>query len=159
MIPLAPIFTKSKELLEKLSLLLDKERLAYNDSDSSRIVHFAEQKHSLLDELDQLNEKRLNILIKFNILDRKNPTEEQFKVWLGNQDSHFDSLRFLVQDCDSLLKECKTKNNTNSRILSTLQKRNKHLFELLQGHSGKNKVYTSSGSTRPISSKQTIGRA
>ena len=159
MIPLAPVFIKSKELLEKLSLLLDKERHAYNDSDTSEIVHLSEQKQSLLDEMDQLNEKRINILIKFNILDRKKPTEEEFKVWLDKQDSHFDDIRLLIRECETLLKECKTKNHTNSRILSTLQKRNKHLFELLQGHSGKNKVYTSSGSTRPISSKQTIGRA
>ncbi|MDB4837973.1 flagellar protein FlgN [Marinomonas sp.] len=159
MIPITPVFIKSKELLEKLSLLLDKERHAFNESDSTKIINLSEQKQSLLDEMDLLNKKRINILIKFNILDRKKPSEEVFKDWLDIQDSTFDDLRLLISECETLLKACKTKNNTNSRILSTLQKRNKHLFELLQGHSGKNKVYTSKGSTRPISSKQTIGRA
>ena len=117
MIPIAPIFIRSKEVLEKLSALLDEERSAYGEVDSDTIINIAEQKQSLLDEMNQLNE------------------------------------------CEELLQHCKTKNNTNARILNTLQKRNKHLFELLQGHSSKNKVYTARGSTHPISSKHTLGRA
>ena len=159
MIPIASIFVKSKEILEKLSSLLDEERLAYSASDSEIIITLSEQKQALLDEMDQLNEKRINILIKFNILDRKKPAEQEFKNWLDQQDSSMDEVRLLMQECENILKTCKTKNNTNARILSTLQKRNKQLFELLQGHSGKNKVYTSRGSTLPISSKQTLGRA
>ena len=159
MIPIASIFARSKEVLEKLSSLLEEERLAYSASDSDVIINLSQQKQLLLDEMNQLNEKRVNMLIKFDILDRKKPTEQEFKNWLDMQDSSMDEVRLLMQDCEELLKKCKTKNNTNARILSTLQKRNKHLFELLQGHSGKNKVYTARGSTRPISSKQTLGRA
>jgi flagellar biosynthesis protein FlgN len=159
MIPVAPVFIRSKEILEKLSLLLDEERLAYGKLDSEAIIDLSEQKQALLDEMNQLNEKRVNILIKFDIVDRKNPTEEAFKNWLSLQDSSMDNIRLLMQECEALLRQCKTKNNTNARILNTLQKRNKHLFELLQGHSSKNKVYTARGSTRPISSKHTLGRA
>ncbi|MFT2097341.1 flagella synthesis protein FlgN [Marinomonas sp. 2405UD66-6] len=159
MIPIASIFIRSKETLEKLSVLLDEERIAYSASDSQVIIDLSEQKQALLDEMNQLNEKRVNMLIKFDVLDRKKPTEEEFKNWLDQQDSSMDDVRLLMRECESLLRTCKTKNNTNSRILNTLQKRNKHLFELLQGHNGKNKVYTARGSTRPISSKQTLGRA
>ena len=159
MIPIAPIFVRSKEILEKLSLLLDDERLAYGEVNSQTILSLSEQKQTLLDEMNQLNEKRVNVLIKFDIVDRKNPTEEAFKKWLSLQDSSMDNVRLLMQECDALLRQCKTKNNTNARILNTLQKRNKHLFELLQGHNSKNKVYTARGSTRPISSKHTLGRA
>ncbi|GGN15914.1 MULTISPECIES: flagella synthesis protein FlgN [Marinomonas] len=159
MIPIAPIFVRSKELLEKISLLLDEERLAYSKIDSDAIISLSEQKQELLNEMNQLNEKRVNILIKFDIVDRKKPTEEAFKHWLSLQDSSMDNVRLLMQECEALLRQCKTKNNTNARILNTLQKRNKHLFELLQGHSSKNKVYTARGSTRPISSKHTLGRA
>lgn len=159
MIPIAPIFIKSKETLQKLSLLLDEERLAYGESDSENIITLSKQKQTLLDEMNQLNEKRVNILIKFDILDRKKPAEQDFKDWLNLQDSSVDEIRLLMKECETLLKKCKTQNNTNTRILNTLQKRNRHLFELLQGHSNKNKVYTSRGSTRPISSKQTLGRA
>ncbi|MCW4629228.1 MULTISPECIES: flagella synthesis protein FlgN [Marinomonas] len=159
MIPIAPIFVRSKEILEKLSLLLDDERLAYGEVNSQTILSLSEQKQTLLDEMNQLNEKRVNVLIKFDIVDRKNPTEEAFKKWLSLQDSSMDNVRLLMQECDTLLRQCKTKNNTNARILNTLQKRNKHLFELLQGHNSKNKVYTARGSTRPISSKHTLGRA
>ncbi|MGJ8647639.1 MAG: flagella synthesis protein FlgN [Marinomonas colpomeniae] len=159
MIPIALIFVRSKEILENLSSLLDEERLAYGQSDSKKIINLAEQKQSLLDEMNQLNEKKINILIKFDIVDRRNPTEEEFKTWLSLQDSSMNDVRLLIQECEKLLKKCKTQNNTNARILSTLQKRNKHLYELLQGHSIKNKVYTSRGSTRPISSKHTLGRA
>ena len=159
MIPIAPIFIRSKEVLEKLSALLDEERSAYGEVDSDTIINIAEQKQSLLDEMNQLNEKRVNILIKFDIVDRKKPTEEEFKSWLNLQDSSLDNVRLLMHECEELLQHCKTKNNTNARILNTLQKRNKHLFELLQGHSSKNKVYTARGSTHPISSKHTLGRA
>lgn len=159
MIPIAPIFIKSKETLERLSLLLDEERLAYGELDSETIINLSEQKQTLLDEMNQLNEKRVNILIKFDVVDRKEPSEEDFKKWLALQDSSMDEVRLLMKDCEALLKKCKTQNNTNARILNTLQKRNKHLYELLQGHSSKNKVYTARGSTRPISSKHTLGRA
>ena len=159
MIPIAPIFVRSKEILEKLSLLLDDERLAYGEVNSQAILSLSEQKQTLLDEMNQLNEKRVNILIKFDVVDRKTPTEEAFKKWLSLQDSSMDHVRLLTQECEALLRQCKTKNNTNARILNTLQKRNKHLFELLQGHNSKNKVYTARGSTRPISSKHTLGRA
>ncbi|NLQ17536.1 flagellar protein FlgN [Marinomonas sp. M1K-6] len=159
MIPITPIFIRSKEILKELSSLLDEERLAYGKLDSEIIINLSEQKQTLLDEMNQLNEKRINVLIKFDVVDRKKPTEEAFKNWLNTQDSSMDNIRLLMQDCEALLKQCKIKNNTNARILNTLQKRNKHLFELLQGHSSKNKVYTARGSTRPISSKHTLGRA
>ena len=159
MIPITPIFIRSKEILEELSSLLDKERLAYGELDSETIISLSEQKQSLLDEMNQLNEKRINVLIKFDIIDRKNPTEEEFKKWLSQQDSSMDNVRLLMQECETLLNKCQTQNNTNARVLNTLQKRNKQLFELLQGHNNKNKVYTARGSTRPISSKHTLGRA
>jgi flagella synthesis protein FlgN len=159
MIPIAPIFVRSKEILETLSSLLDEERLAYGALNSDLIIDLSEKKQLLLDEMNQLNEKRVNVLIKFDVVDRKKPTEQEFKNWLDLQDSSMDEVRLLMQECETLLEKCKTQNNTNAQILNTLQKRNKHLFELLQGHSSKNKVYTSRGSTRPISSKQTLGRA
>lgn len=159
MIPLTPIFERSKAILQHLSELLDEERLAYGKLDTDIIVNLSKQKQDLLDEMNQLNEKRINILIKFGIVDKKNPTEDAFKQWLTQQDSTMDNLRLLMQECEQLLKNCKVKNNTNARVLNTLQKRNKYLFELLQGHSSKNKVYTAKGSTRPISSKHTLGRA
>ncbi|AEF55836.1 flagella synthesis protein FlgN [Marinomonas posidonica] len=159
MIPIAPIFIKSKGILIELSQLLDEERSAYGEQNSENIIALAEKKQTLLDEMNELNEKRIKVLVKFDVVDRKNPTEEEFKSWLKLQDSSMDEVRLLMKECEALLKSCKTKNNTNAQILSTLQKRNKHLYELLQGHSTKNKVYTSRGSTRPISSKQTLGRA
>ncbi|TYL47130.1 flagella synthesis protein FlgN [Marinomonas sp. IMCC 4694] len=159
MIPLTPIFSKTKDILEALSLTLDEERFAYGKLDSETVLTLSNKKQLLLNEMNKLNEKRINILIKFDIIDRKNPTEQAFKAWLGKQDSSMDVIRLLMQECEVLLKSCKTKNHTNARILNTLQKRNKHLFELLQGHSSKNKVYTARGSTQPISSKHTLGRA
>lgn len=159
MIPITPIFIKSKDILIELSQLLDEERSAYGEQNSETIIAIADKKQVLLDEMNELNEKRIKVLIKFDVVDRKNPTEEEFKNWLKVQDSSMDEVRLLMKECETLLKSCKTKNNTNAQILNTLQKRNKHLFELLQGHSTKNKVYTSRGSTRPISSKQTLGRA
>jgi flagellar biosynthesis protein FlgN len=74
MIPIVPIFIRSKEILERLSSLLDEERLAYGELDTELIVSLSEQKQTLLDEMNQLNEKRVNILIKFDIIDRKKPT-------------------------------------------------------------------------------------
>ncbi|RBO84863.1 flagella synthesis protein FlgN [Marinomonas aquiplantarum] len=159
MIPITPIFIKSKDILTELSQLLDEERSAYGEQNSETIIAIADKKQALLDEMNELNERRIKVLIKFDVVDRKNPTEEEFKNWLKVQDSSMDEVRLLMKECETLLKSCKTKNNTNAQILNTLQKRNKHLFELLQGHSTKNKVYTSRGSTRPISSKQTLGRA
>ncbi|MFI8619613.1 MAG: flagellar protein FlgN [Marinomonas sp.] len=159
MLPIVPVFLRSKEILQQLSSLLDSERVAFGELNSEAIVSIATEKSTLLDEMNLLNERRVNLLIKFNILDRKKPSEEDFKVWLSEQDSSMDETRQLMEDCEALLTICKTKNQSNARILSTLQKRNKHLFELLQGHNDKSKVYTSRGATRPISSKHTLGRA
>ncbi|MEL0611938.1 flagellar protein FlgN [Marinomonas arenicola] len=159
MLPIVPVFLRSKEILQQLSSLLDSERVAFGELNSEAIVSIATEKSTLLDEMNLLNERRINLLIKFNILDRKKPSEEDFKVWLSEQDSSMDETRQLMEDCEALLTICKTKNQSNARILSTLQKRNKHLFELLQGHNDKSKVYTSRGATRPISSKHTLGRA
>ncbi|MGB7390880.1 flagella synthesis protein FlgN [Marinomonas sp.] len=159
MLPIVPVFLRSKEILQQLSSLLDSERVAFGELNNEAIVSIATEKSTLLDEMNLLNERRVNLLIKFNILDRKKPSEEDFKVWLSEQDSSMDETRQLMEDCEALLIICKTKNQSNARILSTLQKRNKHLFELLQGHNDKSKVYTSRGATRPISSKHTLGRA
>lgn len=159
MIPIVPVFIESKAILQQLDAVLDQERLAYGEQNSSKIIALSEKKQSLLDDMNLLNEKRINILIKFDVLDRKKPNESEFRSWLQKQDSTFDSLRLLMNECEELLTTCKNKNNTNARILFTLQKRNKHLFELLQGHNEKNKVYTAQGATRPISSKHTLGRA
>ncbi|SBS28043.1 FlgN protein [Marinomonas spartinae] len=159
MIPIEPVFIRSKEILTELVSLLDSERSAYGQLDNQTIVQIAEQKRALLDEMSMLNERRINILIKFDILDRDNPLEDDFKTWLKKQDSSMDDTRLLISECEALLSKCKTKNQTNAHILHTLQKRNKHLFELLQGHSSKNKVYTARGSTQPVSSKHTLGRA
>ncbi|REG84867.1 flagella synthesis protein FlgN [Marinomonas pollencensis] len=159
MLPIAPVFLRSKEILQQLSSLLDSERVAFGELNSEAIVSIAAEKSALLDEMNLLNERRVNLLIKFNIIDRKKPLEEDFKTWLLEQDSSMDETRQLMEECETLLTLCKTKNQSNARILTTLQKRNKHLFELLQGHNDKSKVYTSRGATRPISSKHTLGRA
>ncbi|MCB5162842.1 flagella synthesis protein FlgN [Marinomonas algarum] len=159
MIPVVPIFQRNKEILHQLSSILDEERTAYGKLNSEVIIEIAKKKQILLDEMNQLNDKRTKILIKFGIFDKKAPSEEAFKHWLGLQDSSLDNVRLLMQECETLLKACKIKNNTNARVLNTLQKRNKSLYELLQGHSSKNKVYTAKGSTHPISSKHTLGRA
>jgi len=159
MLPIVPVFLRSKEILTLLSSLLDSERVAFGELDSKAIINIASEKNTLLNEMNKLNERRVNLLIKFNIIDRKKPSEIAFKDWLTQQDSSMDETRELMIECESLLTLCKTKNLTNAHILSTLQKRNKHLFELLQGHNDKSKVYTSRGSTRPISSKHTLGRA
>lgn len=159
MLPLAPIFIRSKEILLELSNLLDEERVAFGGLNSDVILSLAEQKKTLLEEMNALNEKRIKVLVKFDIVDRKNPTEKEFKTWLAKQDNSMDDIRQLMQECESALQECKTKNHSNARILNTLQKRNKSLFELLQGHSNKNKVYTARGATHPVSSKHTLGRA
>ncbi|MEL0636199.1 flagellar protein FlgN [Marinomonas sp. TI.3.20] len=159
MLPIAPVFSRSKEILCQLSSLLDSERIALGELNSENIINIASQKSTLLDEMNLLNERRVNLLIKFNIVDPKKPSEDAFKAWLLEQDSSMDETRQLMTECEALLTVCKTKNTTNAHILSTLQKRNKHLFELLQGHNDKSKVYTARGATRPISSKHTLGRA
>lgn len=159
MLPIAPVFLRSKEILSELVSLLDSERAAFGELNSQEILSITEKKQILLDEMDKLNDRRINLLIKFDVLDRDNPTEDDFKAWIKEQDSSMDDTRLLMSECEALLNTCKTKNQTNARILHTLQKRNKHLFELLQGHNSKNKVYTARGSTQPVSSKHTLGRA
>lgn len=44
MIPLVPIFSKSKEILESLSSLLDEEREAYGHLSSEDILTISERK-------------------------------------------------------------------------------------------------------------------
>lgn len=158
MIPLAPLFIQIKENLEQLSEVLLRERSALANATPDDILQLASEKKALLDGIDKANAKRTSMLIKFGILDKKNPSDEVFLNWLAEQ-TNLDDVKALVSDCNDLLARCKQENMTNARILSTLQRRNKVMFEMLQGHNRKNKVYTSSGNTRPVSSKHTIGRA
>jgi len=52
--------------------------------------------------------KELNFLIKFDIVDRKNPLEEEFKSWgLPYQDSTMDNVRSIMQDAKRSTKKCK----------------------------------------------------
>lgn len=158
MIPLAPLFIQIKENLEQLSEVLQRERIALATATPDDILQLASQKKVLLDNIDTANAKRQSMLIKFGILNPKQPSDDDFFQWLDSQEG-VDELKALITECNSLLDRCKRENNTNAQILGTLQKRNKDMFEMLQGHNRKNKVYTASGGTRPISSKHTIGRA
>lgn len=158
MIPLAPLFIQIKENLEHLSEVLLRERSALATATPDDILQLASEKKSLLDAIDSANAKRQSMLIKFGVLHPKQPSDKQFFDWLDQQ-NNMEDVKLLIAECDELLKVCKQANQTNARVLSTLQKRNKTLFEMLQGHNRKNKVYTSSGNTRPVSSKHTIGRA
>ena len=158
MIPLAPLFIQIKENLEQLSEVLRRERIALATATPDDILQLAAEKKVLLDNIDAANAKRQSMLIKFGILNPKKPSDKDFLTWLDKQ-SGLDDLKALISECNDLLDRCKRENNTNTQILSTLQKRNKEMFEMLQGHSRKNKVYTASGGTRPVSSKHTLGRA
>jgi flagella synthesis protein FlgN len=158
MIPLAPLFIQIKENLERLSEVLLRERSALATATPDDILQLASEKKSLLDAIDSANAKRQSMLIKFGVLHPKQPDDKQFFDWLDQQDN-MEDVKLLIAECDELLNECKQANQTNARVLSTLQRRNKALFEMLQGHNRKNKVYTSSGNTKPVSSKHTIGRA
>lgn len=158
MIPLAPLFTQIKENLEQLSEVLIRERSALAIAKPDDILQLASEKKVLLDNIDAANAKRQSMLIKFGILNPKKPSDEDFFKWLDTQEG-FDELKSLIAECNALLDRCKQENKTNAQILGTLQKRNKDMFEMLQGHNRKNKVYTASGGTRPVSSKHTIGRA
>ena len=149
MIPLAPLFIQTKENLERLSEVLLRERSALATATPDDILQLASEKKSLLEAIDSANGTRLH---------PKQPDDKQFFDWLDQQDN-MEDVKLLIAECDELLNECKQANQTNARVLSTLQRRNKALFEMLQGHNRKNKVYTSSGNTRPVSSKHTIGRA
>ncbi|ADZ90306.1 flagellar export chaperone FlgN [Marinomonas mediterranea] len=158
MIPLAPIFSKIKSNLLELEELLEKERSALATKDSDRIEKVASLKKSLLDDIDTQTLKHSQVLRKFNIVNQKNQQTFDFKKWLAEQ-SKMDDVKLLVEECESLLEKCKLVNNTNAKVLNTVQKRDKALLEMLQGHHHKNKVYTQSGGTKPISSKHTLGRA
>ncbi|TDO98206.1 flagellar export chaperone FlgN [Marinomonas balearica] len=158
MIPLAPIFSKIKDSLLELEELLEKERSALAIKDSQRITLVASRKKNLLDNIDNLTHKYFETLKKFSIINKKNQDTYDFKKWLAEQD-RMDDVKLLVEECESLLSKCKLVNDTNAKVLNTVQKRDKALLEMLQGHHHKNKVYTQSGGTRPISSKHTLGRA
>lgn len=158
MIPLAPLFIQMKESLEQLLEVLSRERTALATATADDILQLASEKKSLLDAIDTANEKRTKMLVKFGVLEAKNPTEYAFNEWLTKQPA-MEDVKELVAQCNILLDQCKQENYTNARILTTLQKRNKTMLETLQGHSRKNKVYTATGNTRPVSSKHTLGRA
>lgn len=159
MVPLSPVFARNKELLQALIELLDQERLALGRLNPADIQELAAQKKVLLEELDSLNLKRHDILVKFGIITSKGPEEGLFRNWLDQQQTGYSELKILVKECEQLLETCKTKNLANEQILSIAHKRNQNLLEILQGQSKKHKVYTAKGGTRPVSSKHTIGRA
>ena len=158
MVPLAPLITQIKDNLEQLLEVLEQERVALATATPDDILALSEEKKRLLNNIDSADKKRNLMLVKFGVADAKKPAEFDFSRWLSTQ-QNMDDVKALVEECNTLLDACKSINQTNAHIVSTLRKRNKSMFEMLQGHSRKNKVYTASGGTRPVSSKHTLGRA
>ena len=158
MVPITPIFARNKELLILLSELLDNEREALAQLNAQSIVDLANDKKTILEELDELNTTRHSLLLKFGVIDKQKTEEGQFKHWLDQQ-TLYDELKQLVIECEHLLETCKIKNTANEHILTVAQQRNKSLLEILQGIDKNSRVYTAKGNTRPVSSKHTIGRA
>ena len=158
MIPLAPIFTDIRDELSKLAELLTKERLELAQASPQQVLDTAGRKKEILDNIDKLNLKRTKMLIKFGIVDAKKPSDAGFRKWLDKQDN-LDDVKALIKECNELLESCKKDNNTNMLIVGTVQRRTQTMLEMMQGHNRKNRVYTASGGTRPVSSKHTLGRA
>ncbi|TPE54935.1 flagellar protein FlgN [Maribrevibacterium harenarium] len=158
MIPLAPIFQDIRDELSRLAELLTKERLELAQASPQQVLDTAGRKKEILDNIDKLNAKRIKMLVKFGILDAKKPSDAKFKAWLAQQDN-LDDVKALIKECDELLEVCKKDNNTNMLILGTVQRRTQTMLEMMQGHSRKNRIYTPSGGTKPVSSKHTLGRA
>lgn len=159
MLPVTPLYARNKELLTLLSSLLDDEREALSQVNADKIIALSDEKSTVIEELNTLNEKRLSLLIKFGIFTKEEAhTQGQFRKWLLSQENNEDLLA-LVNECDQLLGICKEKNELNEQILTIAQQRNKSLLEILQGTSRKSRVYTAKGNSKPISSKHTIGRA
>ncbi len=158
MVPVEPIFLRNKELLSSLSTLLDVEREALAQLNSEKIIEISKQKQTILDELDKLNIKRHSLLLKFGVINQKKAEEGQFKAWLNTPPVN-TNLTNLVLDCENLLEVCKEKNHSNEQILHIAQERNKSFLEILKGSDKKSRVYTAKGSTKPINSKHTLGKA
>jgi flagella synthesis protein FlgN len=158
MLPLIPILKRNKELLELLLDLLIQERAAFGALKTSRIQEITQAKQEAIDELDELSKKQHQILCKFGVINPRKPIPGAFRDWLSKQDPE-DESRILVEECETLLVECKGKNFANERILSSVRRRNQTMLEILKGQNKKHRVYTASGNSRPISSKHIIGSA
>lgn len=158
MIPLAPLIKQIEENLEQLHEVLQRERVALATATPDDILQLTDEKKRLLDSIDVAEKKRSLMLVKFGVITPDQQADFDFSAWL-NQQANMDDVKQRVQHCNELLETCKHTNQTNAHILATLRKRNKAMFEMLQGHNRKNKVYTSNGGTRPVSSKHTLGRA
>jgi len=158
MLPLIPILKRNKELLELLLALLTQERAAFGALNTARIQEITQAKQEAIDELDELGKKQHQILCKFGVINPRKPIPGAFRNWLSEQDPS-DESRILVEECESLLVECKGKNFANERILSSARRRNPAILEILKGQNKKHRVYTASGNSRPISSKHIIGSA
>ena len=158
MLPLIPVLQRNKELLTTLIDLLSKERIAFGSRDTKKLEQVTLEKKHILDELEKLEKKQHSILTKFGIINPKKPIKGAFKSWLDTQDSE-NKTKALVDECESLLLLCKSKNTANEKILNTLRRRNKSMLEILKGQSKKHRVYTATGASKPISSKHTIGNA
>ena len=158
MLPLIPVLKRNKELLELLLELLTQERVAFGSLNTTKIQEISQAKQTAIDELDELGEKQHKILCKFGVINPRKPTPGAFKNWLSEQLPE-DETRLLVEECESLLVECKGKNFANERILNSVRRRNQAMLEILKGQNKKHRVYTASGDSRPISSKHIIGSA
>lgn len=158
MLPLIPALKQSKELLKIILELLAQERSAFAGKDTLEVESVTSQKKEALDELEKLEKKQHAILTKFGVINPKAPEPGAFKTWLNSQDPTSE-IYILVQECESLLQQCKSKNAANEKILNTLRRRNKSMLEILKGQNKKHRVYTASGASKPVSSKHTIGNA
>lgn len=158
MLPLIPVLKRNKELLEILLELLKKERMAFGSRETTELEAVTLEKKAVIEELESLEKKQHSILIKFGIINPKAPVKGAFKEWLEQQDKA-NEIRVFVEECETLLIECKSRNSANEQILNTLRKRNQTMLEILKGQSKSHRVYTAKGSSKPVSSKHTIGSA
>lgn len=158
MLPLIPVLNRNKELLTTLLDLLVQERNAFGHRETSELENVTIKKKDIIEELESLEQKQHSILVKFGIINPKKPVKGAFKAWLNQQDPTTE-IYMLVQECEDLLIQCKSKNTANERILNTLRKRNQTTLEILKGQSKNHRVYTAKGASKPVSSKHTIGNA
>jgi len=158
MLPLIPVLKRNKELLTLLLELLAQERSVFASRDTKEIENVTIQKKDIINELELLEQKQYSILTKFGVINPKKPIAGAFKAWLDTQESTGE-IYILVEQCESLLLKCKSKNSANERILSTLRRRNESMLEILKGQNKKHRVYTATGASKPVSSKHTIGNA
>lgn len=143
-------------LLDQLHELLQDERQSLTASDAQKTQSLLQQKTQLLQQLDQNNRQRSELLTTRGFA----TDEEGVQAFLASfppQESQAYSVQW--QSLQQKLEQCKEENLINGKVIHRSRRQVDTLLNMLRGRENNHRIYTGSGEAKPVHSGRPLAKA